>query len=37
MIKAKEDLIDEAISARKEAERKYFGDFSYDASMKRGV
>lgn len=28
---------DEAVSVRKEAERKYFGDFSYDASMKRGV
>jgi len=29
--------LDEAISARKEAEQKYFGVFSYDASMKRGV
>lgn len=28
---------DEAVSVRKEAERKYFDDFSYDSSMKRGA
>ncbi len=28
---------DEAVKARKRAEEKYFGEYSYDNSMKEGV